>query len=255
MLFNSNELDCVRRSACDPHATIAPVHGTFCRRKEESAPQKNMSGVGEAGLVLGLISSTITILEAAHEVYEAASDASGLPKKLRVVAEQIPLLYNALRLAERNLQANNVTHEAVHRAKPVLEQCKKSAASVKDMLDKSMPAKDASRAERLRKAVGLKVKSDKAKEHMEEIFKSMDLLAQNQVLQDAEALEEIKAAMEQLTATSDEEEQPQSVHSGAGAINANTGGGPQENYNNSGSGSQYIAEKQFIGRDQGQESS
>lgn len=59
--------------------------------------------MGEAGLVLGLISSTITILEVAHGIHEAASDASGLPKKLRRVAEQIPLVYNALRLAEQNL--------------------------------------------------------------------------------------------------------------------------------------------------------
>jgi len=218
--------------------------------------QRSMSGIGEAGLVLGLISATITILEAAHGIYEAASDASGLPRKLRVVAEQIPLVYNALGLAEQNLKASKVTQEAVCSAKPVLEQCKKSAASVKDIFEKSIPAKDASRAERLRKAVGLKNKSNKAKEHIEEIFKSMDLLAQNQVFQDAEALEEIKVAIEQLTNISDEEEeQPQFVHSGAGAINANTGGGTQKNYSNSGPGSQYNAEKQFFGPGQGKESS
>ena len=212
--------------------------------------------MGEAGLVLGLISSTLTIFEVAQAIYEAASDTSGLPKKLRVVAEQIPLVYNALGLAEQNLQAKNVTQEAVYSAKPVLEQCKNSAAIVKDIFDQVIPAKDASRAERLRKAMGLKMKSNKAKEHMEQVFKSMDLLAQKQVFQDAETLEEIKAAMEQLTSISDEEDRsPGFVHSGAGAINANTGEGTQKNYNNSGPGNIYNAEKQYFGRDQGKESS
>ena len=211
-----------------------------------------MSGVGEAGLVLSLISSTITILEAAHDIYEAASDASGLPQKLRVAAEQIPLVHNALRLAEQNLQANNVTQEAVHSTKPVLEQCKNNAAKVKGIFDTSIPTKDASRVERLKKAVGIKIKGSKAKEYMEEVCRSMELLAQNQVFQDAETLQDIKAAIEQLTNTSDEEEeQPQFVHYGTGAISANTGGGTQKNYNKSGPGNQYNAENQFFGQDQG----
>ena len=210
-----------------------------------------MSGVGEAGLVLGLISSTIAIFEAAQEIYEAASNVAGLPKKFRVAAEQIPLVHNALSLAEQNISSTNVTNDALLSAKPVLERCKENASSVKDIFDKTIPAKDASRAERLKKAVGIKMKSRKVKEHMEEICKGIELLAQTQVFQDAEALKDIKEAIEQLNNVPDEEEQPFWVHSGAGAINANTGGGTQKNYNNSGPGSQYNAEKQFFGQIQG----
>ena len=46
------------------------------------------------------------------------------------------------------------------------------------------------------KAVGLKIKSNRTKEHIERVFKCMDLPAQKQVSQDAETWEEIKAAME-----------------------------------------------------------
>lgn len=214
-----------------------------------------MSGIGEASLVLGLISSTIAIFEAAQEIYEAASDTGGLPKKLRMAAEQIPLVYHVLNLAKQNINAKNVTEEALQKAKPVLERCEKSTASVKDIFDKTIPTKDASRGERLRKAVGVKTKSNKVKEHMEEIFKSMELLAQNQVFLDAEALKDIKEAIEQFSNVPDEEEQPQFVHSGAGAINANTGAGTQKNYNNAGPGRQYNAEKQVFGGDQGTDSS
>lgn len=194
--------------------------------------------------MLGLISSTIAIFEVAQEVCEAASDAKGLPRKFRVAAEQIPLVYSALSLAEKNIKAKKVTEEALQNVKAVLERCSESATSVKDIFDKIIPAKDASRAERYKKAVGLKMKSSKVKEYMEEICKNMEFLAQNQVFQDAEVSTDIKEAIEQLGNVPDEEEQPQYVNSGAGAMNINTGGGPQKNYNNSGPGSQHNGEQQ-----------
>lgn len=214
-----------------------------------------MSGIGEAGVVLGLISSVITIFEAAQEIYDAAGDAQGLPKKLRATAEQIPLVYHTLSLAEQNIRAKNVSEQMLQSAMPVLQRCKAGAANVKDIFDKTIPAKDTSRAERLRKAVGLQTKSKKVKEYMEEVVKDIELLAQNQLFQDAVALEDIKEAIEQLSNMPDEEEQPRFGHSGAGPLNANTGGGIQKNYNNSASGHQYNAEKQFFGRDQGTDSS
>ena len=209
-----------------------------------------MSGIGEASLVLGLISSTIAIFEAAQEIYDAASDVAGLPKKLRVAAEQIPLVHNALNLAEQNINLKNVTEDALLSAQPVLERCKECAASVKDIFDKTIPTKDTSRTERLKKAVGIKIKSNRVKEHMEEIFKSMELLAQNQVFQDAEALNDIKEAIEQLSNVSDEEEQAHFVHSGTGAQYNQTGRGTR----NIVSGNQYTAGTQYFGRDQGTDS-
>lgn len=210
-----------------------------------------MTGVGEASLALGLISSVITIFEAAHEIYEAANDTQGLPKKFRVAAEQIPLVYHALSLAEQNIRAQKVNEQALRSAKPVLEACKDSATRVKDIFDKTIPAPNASRADRLKKAVGLRLKSNKVKEDMERVVKNMALLAQHQVFQDAAALEDIKAAVEQLGSLPDQEDQPQFMHSGAGAINANTGSGQQYNYSTSGSGHQYNAAQQYFGRDQG----
>jgi hypothetical protein len=113
---------------------------------------------------------------------------------------------NALSLAEQNIKAQNVGAEALQSVTPVLEQCKERAANVKEIFDKALPAKDASRAERLRKVVGLKTKSSKVKEYMEEIVTNMELLAQNQ---DAEALKDIKDAIEALSTIPDEEERPQ----------------------------------------------
>jgi hypothetical protein len=154
---------------------------------------------------------------------------------------------HALSLAEQNIKAKNVGQDALQSAMPVLERCKESATSVKDIFDKTIPKKDASRTERYKKAVGIKLKSNKVKGHMEEIAKNIMLLAQNQVFQDASVLKDIEEAIEQLSTVTDEEDRPHFVHSGAGSINAHTGTGTMQNYNNSGSGSQYNAENQNFG--------
>ena len=213
-----------------------------------------MSGVGEASLVLGLISSLIAIFEAAQEIYEAANDIQGLPKKFRAAAEQIPLVHHILSLADQNLRAMKVDKSALYSVRSVLERCKENAARIKDIFEKTIPGPQASRPERLRKAMMLKTKSKQLKEDMEEVIKDMELLAQYQVFQDAAALDDIKAALEQLNNLPEDDDLPQFVHSGTGAINANTGPGQQQNYNNAGSGPQYNAEKQFFGRDQGMSS-
>jgi hypothetical protein len=80
------------------------------------------------------------------------------------------------------------------------------------------------------------MKSNKSKEHMEEICKSMELLAQNQVFQDAEVWNDIKEAIEQWSSVPDEEQQARYLHPGTQAIN--TGRGTVNNhsiYNKSGS--------------------
>jgi len=59
-----------------------------------------MSGA-EAALVLGLISSAIAIIDASQKIYDAAKDASGLHKAFKKVAENIPLVLDTLKAAEK----------------------------------------------------------------------------------------------------------------------------------------------------------
>lgn len=214
-----------------------------------------MSGIGEASLVLGLISSIIAIYEGAHEICEAASDVKGLPRKFQLAAEQIPLVLHALGLAEQNIKGKAVSPDALQSAKPILERCKESAAEVKDIFDKTIPSKDAPRTERYKKAVGIKLKSKKVKESMEEVVKNMELLAQYQVFQDAETLKDIQDAVEQLSHLPDDEPPSQFAHSGAGPLNVHQGTGNLESYSHSGSGHINKAETQYIGTNPGTSSS
>lgn len=201
--------------------------------------------------IIGLISSIITIAEAAYGIYESAGDAHGLPKKLQATAEQIPLLVRILQLADQNIQSRQVDQQTLQSAQPILQRCEERITEVKTIFARTIPASDASRAERMKKAVGLRTKSNKVKELMEEVMQDTELLAKDRLFSDALVLQDIQSAIEQLGNLPEEEDRLQFTHSGTGSINANTGAGTQHNYSNSGSGSQYNANTQNFGRDTG----
>lgn len=66
----------------------------------EYIPPRKMSGA-EAGLVLGLISSTIAVIATCKDLFEAAHDAQGLPEAFRTVSDNLPLALDILRAAEK----------------------------------------------------------------------------------------------------------------------------------------------------------
>lgn len=191
--------------------------------------------------MVGLIASVITIIDTAKEIFDTASDAKGLPKEFRAVAEQIPLVQNALKLAEKNIQAQRVSDQTLKSAQPVLQRCQENAADVRDIFDKARSAAEAPKAERLVKGARLLRRSKQVREKWEAIVEGIALLGQNQVFQDADTLEDIGAAIERLEKLSDEEKQPQLV---ADNIYAQYGSGKQYYYqnHNHGDGIQYNAD-------------
>ena len=62
-----------------------------------------MSGAEAAGLVLGIISSIIAIIDVTVKVYDAATDASGLPEAFRDVVKRLSLARDTLKAVQRYL--------------------------------------------------------------------------------------------------------------------------------------------------------
>lgn len=73
-----------------------------------------MSGVGEAGLVLGIISSIISIIDATKQLYEAIEDEAGLPTNFKKSATKLPIIAKLLEDAERYI--NNSADESIKAA-------------------------------------------------------------------------------------------------------------------------------------------
>ena len=88
-------------------------------------------------------------------------------------------------------------------------------------------------------------------------MQDLDLLAQRQIFQDAEAMQQIEAAIVQFSNIASEEEGSHFANYGSGNINTQHGSGTQKNYTNSGPGTlgKYIqsgsgnqAETMYVGK-------
>lgn len=181
--------------------------------------------------VLALISGIVTIIAAAHDIYEAASNKQGLPKRFRAAAENLPLVNHTLDLAEQQIRRNTVSNDSLKAALPLLERCKESVKNVKELFDKSLAPEGASRKDRMAKAVGIKLRSSKIQHHVSQIMNDLQILAQHQVFKDSETLEDIAAAIDELS-KADDDDVPSYSHSGTGDMFI-SGGGSQHKYGES----------------------
>lgn len=216
-----------------------------------------MIGVEAVGVVLGIISSIISVVEATHKIFDAANDPKGLHEAFRKAAEKLPLVLKTLKAAERiqermetECKSSNDTARLQQIAttssevEPFLETCEIDARALKDIFRKVIPGDDATRSERYKKALKsvLPGKRQEFEGLMQEILENLQLLQNHHYFQvaDAEAgakidFEEIASGIEELKAfnkTSGAQDTDGGFyHSGSGAINVNSGRGEQ--FNNS----------------------
>lgn len=209
-----------------------------------------MSGVGEAGLVLGIISSIISVIDATKQLYEAIEDAAGLPTNFKKSASKLPIIAKLLEDAERYI--NNSADESIKAAfAPTLEDCQVQATLLQELFEKVIPEEGASRWDRYVKAARTIGKGGRVESLVRGILDDLQLLATRfpEVTtprgkdQLAKAIEEVAGMEPSLPDGFDDA--PTFAHFGSGAQNNNTGGGSQYNNNstgnqNNGPGSQYI---------------
>ena len=135
-----------------------------------------MSGVGEASLVLGIISSIIAIIDATKQVYEAVEDETGLPANFKKSAAKLPLISKLLENAENFIE--NTADESIKLAfTPTLEQCKVQATKLKELFEKVMPKEGDSRWDRYAKAARTIGKGGRVEDLIKSILDNLQLLA------------------------------------------------------------------------------
>jgi hypothetical protein len=224
-----------------------------------------MSGA-EAALVLGLISSAIAIIDASQKIYEAAKDASGLHKAFKKVAENVPLVLDTLRAAERAQQKAKSNWQTFDDAKkqeledtskavkPVFETCKTNAKALRDVFEEVVPGDEAGRMERYLTALKTVSprKKHKVESMMQEILEKLQLLHTHQYFTSAIDFVKLEVGVKEMKSVESsipQDDAGKFVHSGTGSINVNSGKGEQ--YVNSITGgknnSQYNAKNQNFG--------
>jgi alkaline phosphatase len=209
-----------------------------------------MSGVGEASLVLGIISSILSIIDATKQVYESLEDDAGLPTNFKKSATKLPLISKLLEDAERYI--NDVTDKSTKAAFiPVLEDCKSQATQLQELFEKVIPEESDSRWDRYVKVARTIGKGGRVESLVGRILDDLQLLATR--FPDVTTLrgkDQLAKAIEEVTKMEpslpdDFEQTPAYAHYGSGAQNNNTSGGTQYNNNstgnqNNGPGQQYI---------------
>jgi hypothetical protein len=210
-----------------------------------------MTGIGEAGLVLGIISSIISIIDATKQVYDAVEDDAGLPKNFKRSAAKLPLISKLLEDAETyiNSSADAATKAAFT---STLEDCKRQATQLQELFVKVIPGGGDSRGERYIKAARTIGKGGRVESLTKGILDGLQLLATDfPGIMQPRRKKELEIAIDDVSKMKPSlpdgfKEKYGFVHYGSGAQNNNNGSGIQ--HNNSGAGNQNCGSgQQFIG--------
>lgn len=135
-----------------------------------------MSGA-EAILVLGVISSIISIVDGIKQVYDAATDAQGLPKAFREVAARLPIVENILSAAKQHIEEGRVNEDSCKGVKPTIDACEKRARELDELFRKVIAVDGATDLKRYYKAVRAYGKGNEVEKLMKGILEDVQLLS------------------------------------------------------------------------------
>jgi hypothetical protein len=162
-----------------------------------------MSGA-EAVAVLGVISSIIAIIDGTKQVYDAASNVSGLPEAFSEVANRIPIVRNILDLAKGYIGDEHVDEQcqSCSVVKPVVDACEMKAQRLDEIFKKVVPRDGASRKERYIAAVKTWGKGNQVEILMKGMLEDVQLLANHHGMDTAiqSQLEQVAKAISDLSA-------------------------------------------------------
>ena len=203
-----------------------------------------MSGA-EAITVLGVIGSIISIVDAAKKVYDAATDAQGLPEAFREVASRLPIVGETLDSAKQSIAERKVNNESCNGVKVTVEDCEEKAKKLKELFQKAIPADGTSDLKRYYKAVKAWGKGSEVEKLMKGMLEDVQLLACERGMKTATKAQQdqiVKAITEvsAISASVPEHEVQETAFT-----NTNTGSGTQYNAQGEniaqGSARQYIS--------------
>lgn len=131
-----------------------------------------MSGA-EAAAVLGLLSSIITIITTAKELYEAANDVNGLPDALRNAETKLPLILMILKEAQSYSKRPDIEPQIYDAFEKIISRGQKKAKELLDILEKVLLKEGASTFDRYRSATRQLMKGSRVEHLMKALFEEV----------------------------------------------------------------------------------
>ncbi|KAK0130235.1 hypothetical protein ONS96_000758 [Cadophora gregata f. sp. sojae] len=159
-----------------------------------------MSGIAEASLVLGIISSIISIVTATKHIYETANDASGLPKAFHKVTAKLPIVVLILQQANGYIQKPHVDQVTRDAFRTVLSRCELSAKELLDIFAKALPKDGTSRVEKYLSAAKKIGQGSRVKELTADILQEIGLLLASTSFATQQAVQAVEEALRDVSA-------------------------------------------------------
>jgi len=207
----------------------------------------------EASQVLSQISSISTVLDAVKTVYDHFKDAESVPILFQeITTQQLPVLRDALRIAEQQITERSLDEESSRLIKPALAGCKDKALRLECMFRKVVPRASTLGLEPYRLAVDALGQGYRMEILMKGMLEDMKLLIENQATSAVARNEvgKIVKAIEELSAitlvTSEETPRNRINNTSPGTLNTNTFSGTANN--NTSNGQQYVGQNLYFGR-------
>jgi hypothetical protein len=183
-----------------------------------------MSGA-EVIAAIQLIDACIGIAKTIIDIGRAAYDAEGLPPKLRELLDKLPAIEELLEHGRENCEEGKVTDRAGKSAQPILKQCERALAELREIFRKACPKDGEHRGQRLWR--GAKTvffgRGTQVQRLLETIQENLRLLEQQEVYVIGDKLD----ALQQATEALGDDDSGKYTHTGAGNIIANEGGNPK----------------------------
>lgn len=162
-----------------------------------------MSGLEVAAAVFGVVAGTIDLIHKSIEIYGAVKDKSGIPKALRKVSDKLPSLEELLRGAQAQYKEgklDKIDKQTWDNAKQEIGKCKELCQELHDLLLSAYPEAGSGKVGRGWKGTKTMFsgKGKSAEALFKEIWEHLDILAKQQIVNNAALLEDIKSLVEEL---------------------------------------------------------
>lgn len=137
--------------------------------------------MAEAVAVIGVIGSIITAVEVTKKVYDAASNAKGLPEAFREVGDRLPIVLKTLDSTQKSIENEYVDEDSCKEVRQVVEVCRKRATKLKTLFNQAIPAGSSSSrdliTQRYWKAVKTYGKGNEVEVLMKRMLEDIQILA------------------------------------------------------------------------------
>ncbi len=135
---------------------------------------------------LGVIASTIAIIQAISATYKAIQHLKGLPREFDEVNQDLPLVQDTLDLAHHQLEATDLDESSRKAIGPVVSGCREKAKKLQDIFEKvGRDAKDGSVLDFYRATLLRLGKAHRVETLMQDILEGLKALAVNRLFRTA----------------------------------------------------------------------